>query len=65
MDGSPVVGLFGDAVMEVNSNKSTAMLIIVMNVKDANWYRVGVSETAPFLSFHILCLVLWLWGGST
>ena len=36
-----MVGLFGDAVVEVNSNKSTAMLIIVIKVKDAipNWYR--------------------------
>ena len=28
-----MVGLFGDAVVEVNSNKSTAMLIIAIKVK--------------------------------
>ena len=39
-----MVGLFGDAVVQVNSNKSTAMLIIVSKVKDDS-VQVGVSET--------------------
>ena len=53
-----MVGLFGDAVVQVNSNKSTAMLIIVIKVKrrDSNQFEVGVSDTlyfVPILSFLV------------